>query len=167
LAEAWWGDLDVLLLDLPPGTGDIAISTAHLLPRSELIIVTTPQAAAADVAIRAGMLAPQLNQRIAGVIENMSSFACPHCGEPIDMFGHGGGAMVSEALSATMGTDVPLLGKIPFDPRLREDGDAGAPFVIDHADAPAAIALADIAKTLGSKPRGLAGMSLNISPSRN
>ncbi len=167
LAEAWWGDLDVLLLDLPPGTGDIAISTAHLLPRSELIIVTTPQAAAADVAIRAGMLAPQLNQRIAGVIENMSSFACPHCGEPIDMFGHGGGAMVSEALSATMGTDVPLLGKIPFDPRLREDGDSGAPFVIDHADAPAAIALADIAKALSSKPRGLAGMSLNISPSRN
>ena len=167
LAEAWWGDLDVLLLDLPPGTGDIAISTAHLLPRSELIIVTTPQAAAADVAIRAGMLAPQLNQRIAGVIENMSSFACPHCGEPIDMFGHGGGQMVAETLSTTMGTDVPLLGKIPFDPRLRSDGDVGDPFVIAHSDAPAALALSEIAQSLGAKPRGLAGMNLNISPARN
>ena len=122
LSEVWWGDLDVLLLDLPPGTGDIAISTAHLLPQSELIIVTTPQPAAADVAIRAGMLAPQVNQRVSGVIENMSAFACPHCGEPIDMFGSGGGKMVAETLSQNVGQEVPLLGRIPFDPGLREGG---------------------------------------------
>jgi ATP-binding protein involved in chromosome partitioning len=97
----------------------------------------------------------------------MSSFACPHCGEPIDMFGHGGGQMVAETLSATMGTDVPLLGKIPFDPRLRSDGDAGEPFVLAHATEPAAMALTEIAQSLGSKPRGLAGMNLNISPARN
>jgi ATP-binding protein involved in chromosome partitioning len=167
LAEVWWGDLDVLLLDLPPGTGDVAISTAHLLPHSELIIVTTPQSAAADVAIRAGMLAPSLNQRVAGVIENMSSFACPHCGEPVDMFGAGGGQMVSEELTKALGTTVPLLGKIPFDPALRADADAGAPLVIEHPDADAAKALAGIAEQLASKPRGLAGMNLGITPSRN
>lgn len=166
LAEVWWGDLDVLLLDLPPGTGDVAISTANLLPHSELIIVTTPQSAAADVAIRAGMLAPTLNQRVAGVIENMSSFACPHCGEPIDMFGAGGGQMVSDELSKALGTSVPLLGKIPFDPALRADADAGSPLVIEHPDSAAAMALAVIADQLASKPRGLAGMNLSITPNR-
>ena len=166
LAEVWWGDLDVLLLDLPPGTGDVAISTAHLLPHSELIIVTTPQSAAADVAIRAGMLAPSLSQRVAGVIENMSSFACPHCGEPIDMFGAGGGQMVSEKLTEALGTSVPLLGKIPFDPALRADADAGSPLVLEHPDSQAAKELASIAEKLASKPRGLAGMNLGITPNR-
>ena len=164
LAEVWWGDLDVLLLDLPPGTGDIAISTAALLPQSELIVVTTPQAAAADVAIRAGMLAPQLKQRVFGVIENMSAFACPHCDEPIDMFGSGGGQMVSEVLSEKLEYDVPLLGKIPFDPRLREGGDAGQPLVLSNPEAQASIALQEIAQLIASRPRGLAGMNLNISP---
>ncbi len=167
LSDVWWGDLDILLLDLPPGTGDIAISTAHLLPQSELIIVTTPQAAAADVAIRAGMLAPSVKQRIAGVIENMSSFACPHCGEPIDMFGAGGGQMVSSTLSEAVGTSVPLLGKIPFDPNLRIDGDTGVPFVIQHADSPAALAISEVARQLTSKPRGLTGINLGITPARN
>ncbi len=167
LAEVWWGDLDVLLLDLPPGTGDIAISTAHLLPQSELIIVTTPQSAAADVAIRAGMLAPQLNQRVAGVIENMSAFACPHCGEPIDMFGVGGGQMVAEVLTKNVGQEVKLLGKIPFDPKLREGGDNGEPLVIAFPDTPAAQALSEIANSLGKRPRGLVGMNLGVTPSRN
>ncbi len=167
LAEVWWGDLDVLLLDLPPGTGDIAISTAHLLPQSELIIVTTPQSAAADVAIRAGMLAPQLNQRVAGVIENMSAFACPHCGEPIDMFGVGGGQMVAEVLTNNVGQEVKLLGKIPFDPKLREGGDNGEPLVIAFPDTPAAQALNEIANSLGKRPRGLVGMNLGVTPSRN
>lgn len=167
LAEVWWGDLDVLLLDLPPGTGDIAISTAHLLPQSELIIVTTPQSAAADVAIRAGMLAPQLNQRVAGVIENMSAFACPHCGEPIDMFGVGGGQMVAEVLTQNIGQEVKVLGKIPFDPKLREGGDNGEPLVIAFPETPAALALIEMASSLGKRPRGLVGMNLGVTPSRN
>jgi ATP-binding protein involved in chromosome partitioning len=167
LSEVWWGDLDVLLLDLPPGTGDIAISTAHLLPQSELIIVTTPQPAAADVAIRAGMLAPQVNQRVSGVIENMSAFACPHCGEPIDMFGTGGGKMVAETLSQNVGQEVPLLGRIPFDPGLREGGDAGMPFVLSHPDAPASKAIIEMATKLGTRPRGLVGMNLGVTPQRD
>lgn len=164
LTDVWWGDLDILLLDLPPGTGDIAISTAQLLPNSELIVVTTPQGAAADVAVRAGTLAAQTQQRVAGVIENMSSFPCPHCGEPLDLFGIGGGSLVAESLTAELGTEVPLLGKIPFDPKLREGGDDGRPLVLSSPDSPAGEALMNLARSLGQRPRGLAGMSLGISP---
>ena len=166
LADVWWGDLDVLLLDLPPGTGDVAISTAQLLPTAEIVVVTTPQAAAADVAVRAGTLAEQTHQKVAGVIENMSSFPCPHCGEPLDLFGIGGGSLVAETLSSTLGTEVPLLGQIPFDVRLREGGDSGSPLVLSEPEAPASQALTAIAETLGRRPRGLAGMSLGITPAR-
>ena len=165
LADVWWGDLDILLLDLPPGTGDVAISTAQLLPNAEIVVVTTPQPAAADVAVRAGTLAEQTHQKVAGVVENMSSFPCPHCGEPLDLFGFGGGAIVADTISKQLGTDVPLLGQIPFDVRLREGGDSGQPLVLSHPDAPASIALRAIARTLGDRPRGLAGMSLGITPS--
>lgn len=164
LSDVWWGDLDVLLLDLPPGTGDIAISTAQLLPQAEIVVVTTPQMGAADVAVRAGTLAQQTHQKVFGVVENMAGFPCPHCGEPLDLFGVGGGDLVAERISRTLGTEVPVLGRIPFDPRLREGGDSGHPLVIDHPDAPAAQALAAIATTLASRPRGLAGMNLSISP---
>ena len=164
LTDVYWGDLDVLLLDLPPGTGDIAISTAQLLPNAELLIVTTPQPAAAEVAIRAGMLAEQTHQKVAGVIENMSGFPCPHCGEPIDLFGVGGGSMVAETISQQLNTRVPLLGRIPFDVRLREGGDAGMPLVVSDPSAPAASALSTIADQLAAKPRGLAGMSLGVTP---
>jgi ATP-binding protein involved in chromosome partitioning len=164
LSDVWWGDLDVLLLDLPPGTGDIAISTAQLLPTSELVIVTTPQAASADVAVRAGTLAAQTHQKVAGVIENMSSFPCPHCGEPMDLFGVGGGDLVASMISAELGAQVPLLGQIPFDVALREGGDAGHPLVLSTPEAPAAMTLRSIAETLGRKPRGLAGMALGITP---
>jgi ATP-binding protein involved in chromosome partitioning len=164
LADVWWGDLDILLLDLPPGTGDIAISTAQLLPNAEIVVVTTPQPAAADVAVRAGTLAEQTHQKVAGVVENMSSFPCPHCGEPMDLFGMGGGALVAETISRQLGTDVPLLGQIPFDVALREGGDSGAPLVLSAPDAPASLVLRDIAATLGMRPRGLAGMSLGITP---
>jgi ATP-binding protein involved in chromosome partitioning len=164
LSDVWWGDLDVLLLDLPPGTGDIAISTAQLLPHAEIVVVTTPQLGSSDVAVRAGTLAEQTHQKVLGVVENMSSFPCPHCGEPLDLFGVGGGDLVAEQLSRVLGTDVPVLGRIPFDPRLREGGDSGRPLVISDPDAPASMALMQIADALGSRPRGLAGMQLGLSP---
>ena len=164
LADVWWGDLDVLLLDLPPGTGDVAISVAQLLPHAELVIVTTPQTAAAEVAIRAGMMAQQTNQRVAGVIENMSAFPCPHCGEPMDLFGSGGGATVAQTLSAELGNDVSVMANIPFDVRLREGGDNGAPLVLSDPDSPAATVLRELAATLGTRARGLAGMSLGLTP---
>ena len=166
LSDVWWGDLDVLLLDLPPGTGDIAISTAQLLPDAEIVVVTTPQPAAADVAVRAGTLAEQTKQKVAGVIENMSGFPCPHCGEPLDLFGMGGGALVAEQLSEVFGKPVPLLVKIPFDVALREGGDSGSPLVLSQPDAPASLALREIARNLGMKPRGLAGMNLSLTPAK-
>jgi ATP-binding protein involved in chromosome partitioning len=164
LADVWWGDLDILLLDLPPGTGDIAMSTAQLLPTAQLVVVTTPQTAAAEVAVRAGMLGKQTHQRVIGVIENMSSFPCPHCGEPIDLFGVGGGSLVAEKLSHELDTAVPLLGRVPFDTRLREGGDAGRPLVLDDPASPAAAALLAIADQVGARPRGLVGMSLGVTP---
>ena len=165
LSDVFWGDLDVLLLDLPPGTGDIAISTAQLLPHTEIVVVTTPQLGSSDVAVRAGTLAEQTHQKVLGVVENMSSFPCPHCGEPLDLFGVGGGDLVAEQLSKVLGSEVPVLGRIPFDPRLREGGDNGKPLVISEPDAPASVALREIAGSLASRPRGLAGMQLGISPS--
>ena len=164
LADVYWGDLDVLLLDLPPGTGDIAISVAQLVPTAELLIVTTPQTAAAEVAERAGSIAQQTHQRIVGVVENMSGFPCPHCGGIVDVFGSGGGAAVSASLSRLTGTDVPLLGQIPLDVRLREGGDDGRPLVLTDPESPAAMVLRKIAETIGGRPRGLAGQSLGISP---
>ena len=166
LADVWWGDLDVLLLDLPPGTGDVAMSTGALLPNAEIVVVTTPQAGAADVAVRAGTIAAQTHQKVAGVIENMSSFPCPACGEPMDLFGIGGGSIVAQTLSSTLGTNVPLLGKVPFDVALRTGGDNGEPIVRAKPDSPTATVLREIAATLGQRPRGLAGMSLGITPNR-
>ncbi len=164
LTDVWWGDLDVLLLDLPPGTGDVAMSTAQLLPGAEIVLVTTPQHAAAEVALRAGTLATLTHQKVAGVIENMSSFPCPHCGEPIDLFGVGGGSLVAQTLSEQLGTPVPLLGKIPFDPDLRIGGDTGRPLVLSTPDAPASRTLTAIAEQLGRRPRGLTGVSLGLAP---
>lgn len=164
LTDVWWGDLDVLLLDLPPGTGDIAISVGQLLPNAELVVVTTPSAAAAEVAVRAGMLAAQTKQRVAGVIENMSAFPCPHCGEPLEVFGHGGGTTVADTLTAELGTQVPVLGRIPFDVRLGEGGDAGMPLVLADAQAPASAVITEIAATLTARPRGLVGIPLSVSP---
>jgi ATP-binding protein involved in chromosome partitioning len=164
LADVWWGDLDVLLMDLPPGTGDIAISSAHLIPGSELIVVTTPQLAAAEVAERAGSLASKLHQRVVGVIENMSYLPCPHCGEHVDVFGSGGGAIVADTLTRMIGAPVPLLGQVPIDVRLRESGDAGLPLVLAHPDSPAAKELTKIAEGIASQSRGLAGRPLGLSP---
>src|SRR5580658_5224514 len=164
LADVYWGDLDVLLLDLPPGTGDIAISVAQLLPSAELLIVTTPQVAAAEVAERAGGIAAQTRQRIIGVIENMAYLVCPHCGEQTDLFGSGGGASVAAALSRLSGTQVPMLGQVPIDVRLREGGDHGIPLVLGDPDSPAALALRKIADDLAGRGRGLAGRQLGLIP---
>jgi ATP-binding protein involved in chromosome partitioning len=164
LADVYWGDLDVLLLDLPPGTGDIAISTAHLVPGSELIVVTTPQLASAEVAERAGSLAAQLRQRIVGVIENMSYLPCPHCGERVEVFGSGGGTTVAETLTRLTGAPVPVLGEVPIDTRLREAGDTGLPLVLSDPDAPAAQQLRKIAENLAVRTRSLAGRQLGLSP---
>jgi len=164
LADVYWGDLDVLLMDLPPGTGDIAISVAQLLPTAELLLVTTPQIAAAEVAERAGAISMQTHQRIAGVIENMSYLPCPHCGDRIDIFGVGGGAAVTEALSRITGTTVPLLGQVPIDVRLREGGDAGIPLVLSDPASPAGAILREIAEGLAGRTRGLAGRQLGLTP---
>ncbi|MGW8530841.1 MULTISPECIES: Mrp/NBP35 family ATP-binding protein [Nocardiopsidaceae] len=164
LADVFWGDLDVLLMDLPPGTGDIAISTAQLLPTAELLIVTTPQMAAAEVAERAGAITAQTHQRIAGVIENMSYFVPPGGGEPLHLFGEGGGQTVADALTKTLGTTIPLLGQVPLDTRLREGGDEGTPLVLSDPDTDASKVISGIAESLVGKPRGLAGMQLGISP---
>ncbi|HEX4224399.1 MAG TPA: P-loop NTPase [Pseudonocardiaceae bacterium] len=163
LADTFWGDLDVLLLDLPPGTGDIAISVAQLVPNAELLVVTTPQLAAAEVAERAGAIATQTRQRLAGVVENMSWLQMPD-GSKMEVFGSGGGQRVAESLSRIVGTDVPLLGQVPLDPRLRELGDAGDPIVAADPEAPAAVVLRDIATRLSVRSRGLAGRLLSVSP---
>jgi ATP-binding protein involved in chromosome partitioning len=164
LTDVYWGDLDVLLLDLPPGTGDIAISVARLVPGAELLVVTTPQLAAREVAERAGAMSLQTRQQVAGVIENMSGLACPHCGTEVEVFGAGGGAEVAAALTRLTGTPVPLLGSIPIDVRLREGGDAGRPLVAADPAAPAARALAGIAEGLATRARGLAGRPLGLTP---
>ncbi|MFF7650130.1 Mrp/NBP35 family ATP-binding protein [Streptomyces sp. NPDC007983] len=164
LADVYWGDLDVLLLDLPPGTGDIAISVAQLVPGAEILVVTTPQQAAAEVAERAGSIAVQTHQKIVGVVENMSGLPCPHCDEMVDVFGTGGGQKVAEGLSRTTGTTVPVLGSIPIDVRLREGGDEGKPVVLSDPDSPAGSALRSIAGKIGGRQRGLAGMSLGVTP---
>ncbi len=163
LGDVFWGDLDVLLLDLPPGTGDIAISIAQLIPNSEILIVTTPQQAAAEVAERAGSIAMQTHQRLVGVIENMSWLELPD-GSRQELFGSGGGQSVADSLSRTVGAEVPLLGQIPLDVSLREGSDVGEPAVLSSPDGPAAVALRGIARGLASRSRGLAGRSLGLTP---
>jgi ATP-binding protein involved in chromosome partitioning len=164
LADFFWGDLDYLLLDLPPGTGDVAISVAQLLPNAEILVVTTPQQAAAEVAERAGSIAQQTRQRIAGVIENMSYMLCPHCGETMEIFGSGGGEEVALRLTQLTGAKVPLLGQVPLDTRLREGGDNGMPLVLSDPGSPAALELRKVADGLAAKGRGLAGRMLTLTP---
>jgi ATP-binding protein involved in chromosome partitioning len=163
LGDVFWGDLDVLLLDLPPGTGDIAISVAQLIPTAEILVVTTPQQAAAEVAERAGSIALQTHQRIVGVIENMSWLELPD-GSRQEIFGSGGGQAVADSLTRAVGADVPLLGQIPLDVNLREGADQGMPVVLRNPESPAAVSLRAIARGLATRSRGLAGRSLGLSP---
>ncbi|GAB2730500.1 Mrp/NBP35 family ATP-binding protein [Nocardioides pakistanensis] len=166
LSDVYWGDLDALFLDLPPGTGDIAISLGQHLPNAEVVVVTTPQEAAAEVAERAGTMASMMHQRVVGVVENMSFLPCPHCGPEhrLEVFGSGGGARVAATLSSRFGYDVPVLGEVPLDLELREGGDAGRPIVEAKPDSPAARVLSDVAATLSGRGRGLAGMQLGLTP---
>lgn len=160
LGDVYWGDLDVLFMDLPPGTGDVAITVAQLVPNAELLIITTPQAAAAEVAERAGTIAQQTDQKIAGVIENMSGMTMPD-GTVLNIFGEGGGEHVAERLTQLTDSDVKLLGSVPLDPKLREHGDTGTPVVISDPESPAAKAVLEIVDKLKVRPNSLAGKSLN------
>jgi len=164
LSDVYWGDLDVLLLDLPPGTGDIAISLGQHLPNAEVVVVTTPQEAAAEVAERAGTMASMMHQRVVGVVENMSFLTLPD-GSNLEVFGSGGGQRVATTLSQRFGYDVRVLGQVPLDLSLREGGDAGKPIVDSDPTAPAALALTEIASQLSGRGRGLAGMQLGLTPS--
>jgi ATP-binding protein involved in chromosome partitioning len=168
LADVYWGDLDFLLLDLPPGTGDVAISLGQKLPNAEVLVVTTPQEAAAEVAERAGTMASMMNQRVVGVVENMSYLlvTCPHCGKQDrhDVFGTGGGESTAQKLSSRLGYSVPLLGQIPLDPQLRAGGDAGCPIVVTDPSRPAARALTALAELLAKRGRGLMGKQLGLAP---
>jgi len=163
LGDVFWGDLDVLLLDLPPGTGDIAISVAQLIPNAEILVVTTPQKAASEVAERAGSIALQTHQRIVGVIENMSWMEMPD-GTRHEIFGAGGGQSVADSLTRDVGAPVPLLGQIPLDTRLREGADNGMPVVLGEPNSPSAVVLRAIARSLSTRSRGLAGRSLGLTP---
>jgi ATP-binding protein involved in chromosome partitioning len=165
LADVFWGELDVLLMDLPPGTGDIAISVAQLVPSAELIVVTTPQLAAREVAQRAGSIALQTHQQIVGVVENMSWLPLPD-GTRMDLFGSGGGQWVADSLAAATGTRVPLLGQIPIDPRVREGGDNGVPVVLSDPGSTAAAALRSVADRLVQRQHSLVGRSLGLAPAR-
>jgi ATP-binding protein involved in chromosome partitioning len=166
LSDVFWGDLDVLLLDLPPGTGDIAISVAQLIPSAEILVVTTPQRAAAEVAERAGAIALQTHQQVVGVVENMSWLEQPD-GSRIELFGSGGGRAVADSLTRSVGATVPLLGQVPLDVSLREGGDAGLPVVLSNPDSAAAVALRGVARGLSRRARGLAGRSLGLTPTRH
>ncbi|WKK61297.1 Mrp/NBP35 family ATP-binding protein [Corynebacterium sp. P3-F1] len=166
LADVYWSELDVLFMDLPPGTGDVAITVAQLVPDAELLIVTTPQAAAAEVAERAGSISQQTGQRVAGVIENMSAMVMSD-GSTMDIFGTGGGELVAERLTAITGSEVPLLGSVPLDPQLRVQGDAGTPIALQAPDSPSGKAIADIAGKLKIRRDSLAGKSLNLGVTRN
>ncbi|KQQ10623.1 Mrp/NBP35 family ATP-binding protein [Rathayibacter sp. Leaf296] len=163
LTDVYFGDLDVLLLDLPPGTGDVAISIGQLLPHAEVLIVTTPQPAAADVAERSGALARQSGQRIVGVVENMAGLPQPD-GTVLDLFGTGGGDEVARRLSAS-GDEVQVLASLPISVALRSGGDDGVPVVIGSPDDPAARAITALARTLAARPRGLTGRRLPMSVS--
>lgn len=163
LADVFWGDLDALFLDLPPGTGDMAISLGQHLPNAEVVVVTTPQQAAAQVAERAGTMASMMHQRVVGVVENMSYLQLPN-GDRMEVFGSGGAAAVAKGLSQRLGYDVDVLGQIPLEEKFREGGDSGDPIVIADPDAASAKVLQSIADQLSGRSRGLAGMQLGLSP---
>jgi ATP-binding protein involved in chromosome partitioning len=167
LSDVYWGDLDVLLLDLPPGTGDVAISVGQQLGSgTEVLVVTTPQDSAAEVAERAGTMASMLEQKVIGIVENMSYLVCPHCGpeHKLEVFGSGGGERVASTLTGRLGYDIPVLARIPLDPRLGAGADSGMPLVLSDPDSPAAMELAKVAGRLAGRSRSLLGRRLGLTP---
>ena len=162
LTDVYFGDLDVLLVDLPPGTGDVAISLGQLLPQAEVIVVTTPQPAAAEVAERSGTVARQTGQTVIGVIENMAGLVQAD-GTVLEIFGHGGGERVAARLSEGQDAPVPVLASIPISVALRAGGDLGEPIVLHDPLDPAAAAIADVAGQLAGRGRGLSGRKLGLS----
>lgn len=162
LTDVYFGDLDVLLLDLPPGTGDMAISVSQLLPNSELLVITTPQSTATQVAERAGTIALQTKQKVIGVVENMSYLSLPD-GSKMEIFGTGGGQRLSESLSSQLQYSVPLLAQLPLEEAVRVGSDQGVPVVLSTPGSPVAQSLRELAIKLGQRPRGLAGRSLPMS----
>ena len=162
LCDVYWGDLDFLLVDLPPGTGDVAISLGQLLPTAKTIVITTPQVAAAEVAERSGSVGLQTGQSVFGVIENMAWLVQPD-GSKFELFGSGGGQAVADRLTTVSGQPVPLLGQIPLSIALREGSDAGAPIVSTDAADPAAAVILEIAKKIAADRIGLAGKKLGLS----
>lgn len=155
LTDVHFGAIDLLLVDTPPGTGDVAISLGQLLPEAEVLVVTTPQTAASDVAVRSGLVARKLGQRLIGVVETMSPATLPD-GSLLDLFGSGGGAAVAERLG------VPLLGSIPLSAALRRAGDSGAPLAAGPGDDDAAVALEALAAAIGGMGRSLSGRRLPV-----
>ena len=156
LGDVYWGELDVLLADLPPGTGDVSISLASFLPGAQMLVVTTPQEAARKVAERAGKMAERTNLRPIGVVENMSFYICPHCGDREDIFGAGGGREAAETLS------VPLLAQVPLVPAVREGGDGGVPIVVSDPESPASVALINAAGRIGRSSKSRVGKPLSV-----
>jgi ATP-binding protein involved in chromosome partitioning len=156
LGDVYWGDLDFLLCDLPPGTGDVSISLASFIPGASMVVVTTPQEAARKVAERAGKMAERTNLRPIGVIENMSYYVCPHCGERESLFGEGGGRLAAETL------DVPLLAQVPLVPALREGADAGGPIVLRDPSSPASEALREAADAIRKATKSKIGKPLSL-----
>ena len=162
LTDVHWGDLDFLLVDLPPGTGDIAISLGQLLPTAKTVVVTTPQVAAADVAERSGAVGLQTGQSVFGVIENMAWLEQSD-GTRLDLFGAGGGELVASRLAKLSGAPVPVLGQVPISMALREGSDAGQPVVLANSDDLAAEAILSIAEKIAADQLGLSGRRLKLS----
>jgi ATP-binding protein involved in chromosome partitioning len=156
LSDVYFGDLDILVLDMPPGTGDVAISVGQLLPHAEVLVVTTPQRAAADVAERSAIVARQTGQTVIGVVENMAGLMQPD-GSVLELFGSGGGQEAADRLG------VPLLARVPLSIALREGGDVGVPIVLDTTD-PAGREIRALAHTIAARGRGLAGRPISVTP---
>jgi ATP-binding protein involved in chromosome partitioning len=149
LSDVHWGSLDYLIIDMPPGTGDVGLSLGQLMPRAEAVVVTTPQPAAQRVAERAAAMVAKIGQQLVGVIENMSGYACPCCGELTTPFGAGGGARLADGLG------VPLLGEVPLEPALREGADEGHPVLLSDPASPASRAILGVAERLvAMRPAG-------------
>jgi len=145
LSDVQWGELDYLVIDLPPGTGDVQLTLVQTIPLSGAIIVTTPQDVALADAIKGLQMFREVKTPVLGIIENMSYFICPHCGHRVDIFGSGGGERVANAYG------VELLGQIPIDPAVREGGDTGRPIVVSHPNSATAIAFREAARRAAAR----------------